>query len=129
MFEGDLFEMRELLESAETFIDLIRCQPIDARGAKLFNVEGSHYRTEDHCPPHPSVIDLFLAGEITHEAAGKGVASSSRIKNRLEWISRNGKVAFIRKQGRAVLATLDNQGLRSPGQNRLRGFDHIGDSG
>src|SRR5712692_676975 len=117
--------MRESLEIAEALVDLFVREALHAFSAELFNVERGHHRPEDHRPAQSSFVQFFLACQIAHQPARKGIARASWIKDRFERIGRNRKVSSFSKHRSAVFSALHNQSARSPRENLARRFYQV----
>src|SRR2546430_2456110 len=112
----NIFKVGHLLECTKALINLIMCQLLHSGRAKLLHVERCHDGAEYHRPPHRSVIQVRLTGKIPKKPAGKAVTGTGWVKNRLERISWDRKIAFIGKKCGAVFAALDDQSLGAPRQ-------------
>src|SRR5688572_2022541 len=97
-FKWNSFEVSHFLELVKAFVDLVVSQLLNTRSSKLLNIERRHHRSENHCATHCSVVQRRLTGQVTHEATGKRVACSGRIKHRLQWISRNCEITLPGKE-------------------------------
>src|SRR5215831_1592962 len=115
-----LFKVRKALEVAEPLIDFIMSQPAHSFSPKLLDVERGHHRSKNHRAPQRPLVQLFLAREITHQAAGESVACAGRIKNRLQRVSGNREVLVFGKHGGTIFSAFYDQRLRSPGKNLAR---------
>ena len=102
-------------------------QLLYALSAKLFHVERSHHRSENHRSPHRRFVELVLAGKIAHKTSGKCVSGASGIKNRLERVGGDCKITVVGEQCGAVFATLYDQSLRTPRKYCAGGLDEIRD--
>src|ERR1700694_5682803 len=112
--------MRESFEIAEALVDLFMREALHAFSAELFNVERGHHRPEDHRPPQSSFVQFFLARQIAHQPARKGIARACWIKDSLQRICGYRKVSILSKHRGAVLASFHNQRTRSPRENLAR---------
>src|SRR5438477_7821564 len=98
-----LFKMGEVLEVAEALIDFFMRQALYAFSAELFNVERRHHRAKNHRATQSSFVELFLTRKITHQPAGKRVASPGGIEHGLERICGNRKILIPGEHRGAVL--------------------------
>src|SRR5215217_5577733 len=77
----NLIKVGHAFESTKTVINFGVRQPLHSLRAKLLHIKRSHYGSKNHCAPHRTLIERFLARQITHEASGKRVARARRIEH------------------------------------------------
>src|SRR5262249_39484359 len=122
-------EVGELLELPIAAANVVGRQPPQPITAELLNVEGSHHRSIGHGATQRSIIDFIGLGEITHESTSEAVAGTGRIENTLERESGDRKEGITRKEGRSILASLDDEHLWSELENLFGCADQIGFAG
>jgi hypothetical protein len=71
-------------------------------------------------------IDLFLTGEVTGKATGKGVTCPSGIENFFKWDGRRGKRSLFSGQIAAVLPLFDGDVAGAAFSKPARGAKKIG---
>src|SRR5437764_684197 len=111
--EGDFLEVRHPLEVAEALVDLFVREAADALGAELLDVEGGHHRAVDDGAAQRPLVDVLVAGEVAHEAAGEGVARARRVEDGLQGVGRDGEVRVerVRSVEVKVVAPAPEEGL------------------
>src|SRR5271165_4586328 len=119
-----LFQMRELAEDLEAGVDLFAGEQLQALGAEALYGEGSHDAAVEKRALDDLAIDFSLGGDVSHEPAGKGIAGAGGVLDLLkrqgggaERMSADAECTFAEKDGRAVLAVLDDQSVRPEGED------------
>ena len=78
-----VFEVSQILELAEAFLNLRVFQAFHAIQAKVFDIERSHHRSVDHRFAQSLIVQSGTFRKETDKAAGKGVTGTRRIENLL----------------------------------------------
>src|SRR5690349_5827839 len=101
-----------------TRLDLVAGQRPEPVHAELFAAEAAHDRSVDDGALQFGKIQISVAGrnaparEVADEAAGEGIARAGRVEDVLEQVARRDEVAAAAEQDGAILAPLDDQGVR-----------------
>src|SRR5438876_995349 len=98
--------MGQLLELPVSPLDFRKGQLPESIQAELFNIEGSHDRTEDYGLSNSSLGKILRPGKKSDEAAGKAVAGAGRIEHVFQGKCRSAKHRFFAEHQNAVLAAL-----------------------
>src|SRR5215210_1407296 len=79
----DLVKVGHAFKSPKTIVDLCVRKTPDALRPKLLYIKRSHHGSKNHRASHRTLIEHFLAREITHETSRKRVAGAGWVKYRL----------------------------------------------
>src|ERR1700722_17148427 len=77
-------KMRELAEESEALIDLLSRERLRPLRAEALHRKGAHHAAIEHGAFEALHSDLGLRGEITKEAAGKGIARTRGIHDLIQ---------------------------------------------
>src|SRR5208282_2816411 len=122
-----LLQVRQFAEDLETRVDFPARKILQSlRSEALYGKRAHHAAVKEGALQHFS-IDLALRCYVSHESAGKGIASSSRVlylfnrqRGRTKWMRSNAESSLAEEDGRSVLAVLHYQSARPHRNHFLR---------
>src|SRR4029077_20693688 len=76
---GKLLQVGQLAEYQKTFFDLFASKRLQALGAEAFDGERSHDAAVEESALENFAVQVFLGGEVAHEASSEGIAGAGGI--------------------------------------------------
>ena len=117
------------MDLPDAAFDVVARDLQEAGDREPFDDERAHRRADDHGPTQVGIGEVVGAGEPTHEAAGEGVPCPGGIEDRLERIRRREEYLVAGEHERAMLALLDEHGLRALVHDPARRLHEVGTLG
>src|SRR5215469_15109733 len=128
-----LLEVREFAEDLEALVDLFAGERLQTLRAEALDGERSHDSAIEEGTLQDLTIQLFLRGQVAHEAASEGVSSAGGIfhfvdreRGCAERMTSDAECTLSEEDGRTVFTVLDDQGLRSHREDSLRSARQVG---
>src|ERR1700675_2396437 len=122
------FQMGQLAEDLKAAVNFFAGERLQTLGAKALDRKRSHYTAVEESAFQHFAAEFSLRGDVSHEAAGKGVSGSGGIfdlfdrqRRRAKRMASDAECGFAEEYGCTVFAVLDDERLRTHGQNFERG--------
>src|SRR3989337_2868783 len=109
--------MRELLELPISRENVRTAQPLEAFGAEILDAEASDHAAMDHGAPQLKRARRSTFRQISDTATGEAVASTGRVLDALEWVSRGDEIPGVGEHHGPILPFLDDENVRPEAQD------------
>src|SRR5437868_6643215 len=123
---------RELPELFEAGINVGACQGAEALHAEALAAEAPQdgaidYGTAQLAASNVVALEIeALLSKVTYEASGEAIARAGRIEHKLQQIAGHHEIGVLAEQHSAVFAALNNERVRTHGQDFRGGLFEVG---
>src|ERR1700683_2882003 len=126
------FQVGEFAEDLESGVDFFAGERLQSFGSKTLDRERAHHTTIKQSALQNFAVQLFLRSDVSHESTGERIAGAGGIFHFLDrqsgcakGMASNTECALPEENGCAVFTMLDDQSLRSHGQDFLTGSQQV----
>src|ERR1700758_3894950 len=123
---GCSFEVSQFAEDLKACVDFVACQGLQAFGPEALHGKRAHDAAVEQGPLPHFAAQVLLRRDVAHEATRERIARAGWVLHlldgqgwRTEGMTSDAERSFAEENRRAILSVLDDQRLRSHGQNFL----------